>query len=387
MNNDQREEEIENVLQSLDQEAEQEAAIKEGGTSLFDDAPPPEKIRERVREFDDIQKHIVRLEHWMPIARKLRISKGKGLKILTLPGKHRLEIELYHKEGLIAEYYSGSGRKTLDCVGFEALPDTYGLLKCMSPPLAGLRNECLIETINDPEAEYHDWLISFFPFDIINLDLTVNLVTRREGPYGPVLEAIRECLRLQAGLQNEWALMLTFRAGVDDTDPEAIKDLKEEFDENLKHPQLKEACHKRFNVTSADALFEQDSEEALGHFAAKWVVDQAHHFDWKVSRIDHLCYDREPKGYDRYSIRKLVFMLKHKSLPKYQIPKKPLQVAKWHLDDLERLIGKAKVVNIDEKVKMYEEKRPQHIEEIQREIDELKLGVMTLPGNTTTANS
>jgi hypothetical protein len=357
---------LDELIESLEVEKAQEKRATGDADSPFADAPAEEVWVERAREYDDKVKHLVRKRSWLKTAKNLRDEKGSGLRVLTLPGRYRLEIELYRKNGVLDD-----DRDQLEVVGFESSPEIFGLLNVMQPPLERLFFGDLVKALGDPDGEIYPELAGLFPFDIVNLDLTVNLITQSDAPYAPVLKAIRECIRLQTPKNGEWALMLTFRWDPSvQVNPDSFVRLKEEFDSNLKqHPAVRKACGQLHNVTTGEAFYTQDPEEAIARFAAKWVVDQAHAFEWRVKRSEQIRYDREtPAG--SYSIRKIVLVFKRGSISRHDLPGKAIPTQTWQVEDLETVVGVGRTTDYDERLAALGDTERAAL---QAELDQLKI--------------
>jgi hypothetical protein len=353
LDSDEAEDSVDDVAKfvgDLDREGQQESDVLHGEGAYFsDDAPDAGTLVRRAREYDDLPKHIVRVEHWLKMAKSLFKAKGKGLRLLTLPGRYALEVALYHRNGLLEER-TENGNTTVYAVGFETSPDVFGLLQSGPQRFFRLFDGDLIDTLADPNAPHRKELTQLFPFDIINLDLTVNLVAPSEGPYGPVLAAIRDCFKLQGAQPDDWALMVTFRAGLPETDSRAIAAWREEFQRNLDtHPSVKDACFQAHGCATVNELFEQDEEEALAQVAAKWIAEQAHACNWQVRSARQLWYTRQHDG-GTYTIRKIVFRFSIAArLPQYAMPTKEIPTMPWHIEDLVSVV-KARSNDIDEAI-------------------------------------
>lgn len=327
---------------------------------------------DRAREYDDLTKHVVRKQHWLKVAKDLARKKGGAIKLLTLPGPYRFEVELYRSEGLFGQL--GNQAVVVPVVGFETSPEVFGLLCTSEPKFEQLFMDDLIKTLIDANARHHRELLGCFPFDIINLDLTVNLVEQSEGPYGDVLRAVRECFKLQAAQVGEWALMLTFRAIPEETSAGTVGSLTKQYQENVDaHPEFRDACFHRFNAITAAKIFSDRPEEALGQFAAKWIVDQAHNFDLKVTSVSHVVYERKSarrqSGY--YLMCKLIFKFRRLSLPSHTIPGKRVPEVGDHVRDILDVV-RARQINVSELVEKLRESNPLYIEQLEAEIESIK---------------
>lgn len=366
---DKKEDPISEIIEHLNLEQDQEAQVTKGATSFFSSAPPDEVLIARAREYDDLAKHLVRRNFWLRTAKELKERKGRPLRLLTLPGRHRLEIELYRSHGIFGPT---SLDEDLPVVGFETSPDVFGLLKLASPPFSRLFHADLIETISTSSAQHHGDLLELFPFDIINLDLTVNLVAPKEGPYGPVLQSIRECFKLQGSHAYDWALMLTFRAMLEDTSPDTIDELKQLYQNNLNdHVPIRQAFYERYHLLRAEQILHQDPEDALGQFTAKWIIDQAHTFDFRLVESRHLFY-RRLLGTRNYSIRKLIFRFRKERIPPFIMPRRDSQALPWQIDDLVTIVGKTRSVDVDSRLEGLRTSSPEFVEKLAHEIETLK---------------
>lgn len=367
---------VDSFIDALDEEHEQEEKVREHRDSFFATAPDAETLVTRAREFDDVEKHLVRREYWLAAAKAVYNDKGAGLRLLTLPGRHRLEIEHYRSHGLLeVSANAATNEEELGVVGFETAPEVFALLRTTNPRFSHLFQADLIKTLAEPSSPYHKQLVRLFPFDVVNLDLTANLVSPKDGPYGPVLKAIRECLRLQVAQAGQWALMLTFRIGQGDTDQSAIEELTRQFQDNIsEHSQFKHACFERHGLVDARRIYEKSPDEALGQFAAKWITDQAHVHDWQLLDLRQAHYWREffKEGKKSgYYIKKLVFRFRRGAAPKYAMPSKQLALLPWHIDDLV-LVAKSSSVDVDAKVRSLGTKQSSYLQVLRGELEALK---------------
>jgi len=364
---------VDEFVQGLNREADQEEDVQANRGSFFSNMDSREVVLRRAREYDDVPKHLVRTECWLKLARSLHTACGRGLRLLTLPGRYALEVGLYHKHRLLATVAREDGQECVAAVGFETSPESYGILQGSRPKFQRLFDANLIEVMNGSDVAAKRDLMALFPFDIINLDLTVNLVAPSEGPYGPVPAAIRECIKLQGAQQADWALMLTFRAGLTETDQRAIDFWRDEYQKNLdEHAMIRSACYDTYGVASAEELFAKDGEEALGQCAAKWIAEQAHATDWQVVETRHLCYKRRFDVDRVYSIRKIVFRFRRKKLPEYAMPSRVTPVVGWHVEDLVGVVKGARSKNVDDQLEGLNKKSGSYIGRLEAEIEELK---------------
>lgn len=352
---------------TIDDEQAQESRVDAHEGSYFEGAPDDEIVRERAREFDDLPKHVVRSRLWLKTVRKIFKEQGsKGLRLLTLPGRHRLEVEFYAKHNLL-----GSGVRDgipyLHVVGFEQEPTVYGLLQSRTPSLQSLFRGSILAALVEPNSENGLALRALAPFDVINLDLTANIAARSDGPFSPFMQAVRQCLQIQGSRAARWALMVTFRAGMSDNDPVAVEVLEKFFQENIdKHVLVKDKCLERYKSKEAKKLLEEHPEEGLGQITAKWVIEQGHQADWQCDYYRHAAYTREftKKGTKlTYSLRKLVFEFVKRPPTNHEIVLNHVPTKAWHLEDLARLFEPAAMLDVDDAVARMPEQERMRLEQ------------------------
>lgn len=340
-------------LDGLDEEEEQERAINAHEGSFFATAPDNATIVARAREFDDIHKHWVRRELWLKTVKRIKKAKGAPVRLLTLPGQHLFEVKLYAQEGLLEEW-NDEEVQGLGVVGFETDPTVFGLLATAQPKLQELLLGDILAALIQPASSNGKALRTYAPYDVINLDLTANIATKSDGPYSPFLQGMRECFQVQGTQVGPWALMVTFRAGMTDTEPSVIEELEKFFQQNLEdHLLVKEACLDRYKVGTAKKILSERPEEGLGQITAKWVIEQGHQFEWECTSFRHAAYNRtfvKAGSNNRYSLRKLVFEFSRHLSSNRELVLDSVPAQSWHGADLARLFDQAAHVDVNEAV-------------------------------------
>jgi hypothetical protein len=364
--------ELGEFLDGLDKEDAQERAVEAHEGSYFESAPDDTTILVRAREFDDVHKHWARRELWLRTAKRIRKAKGAGLRLLTLPGQHQFEVKLYAKEELLALSNQDGGDR-LEVVGFENDPAIFGLLATAEPKLLELLRGDILAALIEPVSANGKALRAHAPYDLINLDLTSNIATSNDGPYSPFLKGVRECFQLQGNQTGSWALMVTFRAGMMDTEPTVVTELAKLFQQNIDdHLLVKEACLERYGVDTAEGVLAKDPEGGLGQFTGKWVIEQAHAFEWECTFYRHAAYDREYEKdgkAGRYSLRKLVFEFSRHLTGSKQMVLSGIPPQSWHAQDLSRLFEQAALLDVDDAVSKI---KARHRERLEKEIEEMR---------------
>lgn len=361
------------LLDALNREDVQEREIESHEKSFFATAPDDATIVARAREFDDVHKHWVRRDLWLKTVRKIHKAKGSGVRLLTLPGQHSFEIKLYAKENLLELHAEDDKTACLAVVGFETDPTVFGLLKTTAPILMELLCGDVLSALIEPQSDNGQTIRKHAPYDIINLDLTTNIATENDGPYSPFLRGVRECFQLQGAQSGRWALMVTFRAGMAETEASVINVLETFFEENLKtHLKVKEACHDRYGVDSAKKVLENTPEEGLGQITAKWIIEQGHQFEWECNFFRHATYERtyvKQNSPGRYSLRKLVFEFSRRPTGSREIVCNAIPAQSWHAEDLARLFESAALLDVDKAVTNIS---PEYRRMLENEIEELR---------------
>src|SRR5262245_32977544 len=140
---------LDNFIEALNEEGAQEARVDAHENSFFDNMPDDETVVTRAREFDDLPKHWVRKKVWLKIAKDIQRAHNRGLRLLTLPGRHRFEVGLYAREGLLARVTDGEHER-LAVVGFESDPTVFGLLATAQPPLLEMLRGDVLAALIEP---------------------------------------------------------------------------------------------------------------------------------------------------------------------------------------------------------------------------------------------
>lgn len=364
---------LKDFLDGLNKEDEQEREIDAHEGSFFATAPDDPTLIARAREFDDIPKHWVRRELWLRTVKRIRQAKGAGLRLLTLPGQHQFEVKLYAKENLLEQHQDDLGVQRLGVIGFETDPTVFGLLATSDLKILELLRGDVLAALIEPQSPNGKILRARAPYDVINLDLTANIATKNDGPYSPFLQGVRECFQIQGTQTGRWALMVTFRAGMTDTEPTVIAKLEEFFQKNLEqHLKVKEACLERYHVETAKEVLTNHPEEGLGQITGKWVIEQGHSFEWECTFYRHAEYDRtysKAGGEQRYSLRKLVFEFNRRLTGRRQLVLDAVPAQSWHGEDLARLFEQAAILNVDEAISKI---APAYRVRLEKEIEEMR---------------
>jgi hypothetical protein len=364
---------IQNVYEQLSGEAEQEREIAENRSSFLASVDA-EVLREREQEYRDAEKHWVRRESWLKVAKDLAKEKGRRLKYLTLPSFYRLDVSLFLRENIlqVIKREDGVSVKAVYVAAFELEPSKYGRMVGHSPPFLLFGRGSIEDALVDSSNEYHEQLASLFPFDIVNLDLTTSLTPRHEGPYSKIMQAIDVVLRRQVDCKGRWALFLTMRNVPEDWESVALAKLFENLQANLTdNRKAHQAFFELYKETNVAGLNSRDAKKCISQSVVKWLTDRANDFGMHLETMNCYKYDRYPPGLKPYTISKYVLVFSKGVILPLTLPTKHSARQSWMDDDVVSCIKKHKVVDVEEKLNRVFDSVPTASEEIERDIQEL----------------
>jgi hypothetical protein len=369
---------VNKVLRILDNENKQEKSAFEDKNSLII-GKDAELFRKREEEYRDPEKHWIRKEVWLKTAeliqkKKQKKGNNKGIRYLTLPAYHRLDVSLFIKKELleVTKKNSNGAPEEIYVAAFENNPDKFALMKDQSPKfkLFGLGD--IEKVLTDPTNEYYEELRSLFPFDIINIDLTSSLTPQHEGPYSKTMEAIESIFDIQSGFGIDWALFLTFRNVPADLETNARKQLFDNLQNNIKrYPEVLVAFQNRYNLNSVQDLEKKNVKTCISQSIAKWLVDRAHQHKYKVESIKPYFYTRYNEGIEPYKIYKHVLELTPGNINVANIPTKDTPEQTWMKSGLIRCVEQHQCTDVEEKLMKLLDNAPDKFEEINEEIESL----------------
>src|ERR1035437_6968656 len=315
---------VDALIEQLSQEKQQDEKVLESHDLLFDELNA-DKLREREREYTDIEKHWVRSKVWLKVikdlAQEVKERHGRGIRYFTLPGFHRLDVGLLLREKLLDIDPADS-----NCVfvaGFEADPSKFGRMAGRSPKFKLLANCSVESALTDTKNEYYSELQSLFPFDVVNLDLTTSLTPQHEGPYSKTMQAINAVFKRQSEHTGKWALFLTFRNVHSDWEILALGQLFENLQKNIgDYPAVRDAFFERHQEHNVTSLQQKNVETCISQAVVKWLIDRAHHFNIQLETYHCYQYQRCPKGVPKYTICKQVLVFSRGTVSVAEVPTK-----------------------------------------------------------------
>lgn len=368
---------VDRVLNILNNEGQQEKSAFDESNSLLI-GKDADLLRKREEEYQDTEKQWIRREVWLKTAKsilKKKQKKGstKGIRYLTLPAYHRLDVSLFLKEGLLEVTKSNKGiPEEIYVAAFENDPTKFALMQKHMPSFRLFGCGSIEEVLTDKTNKYYDELRNLFPFDVINLDLTTSLTPKHEGPYSKTMEAIETIFDIQSGYGIEWALFLTFRNVPDDLEAGAREQLFKNLQNNIeRYPEVLEVFQIRYGKNSVQDLEKSEVKTCISQSIAKWLVDRAHQHKYKVGSIKPYFYPRINAGIPPYDIYKHVLELTPAGINPAHIPTKGIPVQAWMTRDLKKCVEQHKCTDVEDIAIRLLENAPAKIQELEDEVESL----------------
>lgn len=336
----------------------------------------PDLMRERDREYKDVEKHFVRTNYWLKTAQKIARQDGKqnGLKYLTLPAYYRLDVSLLYREGLleITEKDEEGNAKEINVAAFEVESDKYGRMTRQVPSFKLFCLDKVENALVDSDNPYYEGLLSLFPFDIINLDLTTSLTPVREGPYTKTLKAIDELFRRQSSSRFEWAFFLTVRNMPENWENATLNQLIDNLQQNIdNHPEVAEALLDRYQVHSVNDLKEKDDKTCISQASVKWLIDIGHRHELNMHSLRCCYYSRYSIGVPPYDIYKYVVTFQRHRPLDTKVPTSIVPpVLPYKVSNLVQCVSEHKPMDIEDKLMNISEHKP-IFEDLEKDVDEL----------------
>jgi len=195
-----------------------------------------EKQSEHERDYTDAEKHYVRKHVWEPAASdrliKINATESRQLKYFTLCAEKAIDVYYFYFKNLIGDY-DGLGYPTVaycecDTGHYETLAANLG----RTLGFHAYFEDLVLDQENPKSKEFY----SSLPFDIYNLDFTGVCFPRGEPPFSRTLDAIVTLINKlgQPGYRSGFDIFFTFRAQRSEENRDAIRDLKNNLDDNIR---------------------------------------------------------------------------------------------------------------------------------------------------------
>jgi hypothetical protein len=372
------EDRLEKLYSDLDKEQDQENSYPDADFDL--NAIDTAVLREREREYIDVEKHWVRVNGWKQIAATILKQKQKlvpgtlGLRYFTLPAYYRLDVSLLHREALleVTERDVHGEAAEIYVAGFEVEPTKFGRMQGQRPRLKLLARTTVENALVDSKDPYFRQVRNLFPFDMVNLDLTTSLTPRHEGPYSKTMQAIETVLSLQSGMATPWALFLTFRNLPSDWEENARLQLTSNLQDNLdSFPAVQEAFYDAYRCVRVSEYEEEKTEDCISQSVAKWITDRAHQQQFTLQTFRTYRYTRENPGVEPYSIYKQTYIFGPGQIHPARIPTKGMPQQSWMTNDLVRCISDHKPRDVAGEIRALTSRGQTVVENLKGDIAEL----------------
>ncbi len=264
-----------------------------------------ERRRKKAKStYIDIKKHYVRLNGWLPVFHRYAGLRGDALRYLTLCAKYAIDVRYFRQKGLLPY---DANQKTYPTVTFiEKDAQDYAIIaEGLGTTRLGIKGD-LEEILVNPEenADNSEKLRQSFPYDIINLDFTGEVVRADDPPYSHTIRAIERIIELQNGANCQaWHMFLTFRACPQTSNHEADDELRAIIEGNLQNAAAQAAYGPR---PEPRELVTQRYEEFLRIGVTKFLASSSSYRGYACNLENSYIYPRNPVGDPSYHIVKLV---------------------------------------------------------------------------------
>lgn len=265
-----------------------------------------ERRRGRARSsYRDIKKHYVRARGWLPVFQRYAHERQLAVRYFTLCAKDAIDVRYFRSKGVL-EYdeeqriYPTVTFIEKDAQDYAVIAETLGTTRL---GIKGDLEEILLYPSRHPEN--FEKLRSSFPYDVMNLDFTGEVVRADDPPYSSTIRAIEAVIELQHRANaTRWHMFLTFRACPETSNHEADGELCAIVEQNLQKAKPREAYGARQLPRD---LIRLRYAEFLRIGIAKLLASSAPNRGFASSLESSYVYRRTPGGGDpNYHIVKLI---------------------------------------------------------------------------------
>src|SRR5229473_950133 len=265
-----------------------------------------ERRRKRAKSsYRDAKKHFVRVEGWLPVFRAYARQKALAVHYLTLCAKDAIDVRYFRIKGVLEYDAKQKAYPTVSFIEREA-QDYAVIAESLGTAKLGINGDLEAILIRpDENASNSAKLRKSFPYDIVNLDFTGEVVREGDPPYSQTIRAIEKIIELQHGANcPSWHMFLTFRACPETANHEADQELRFIIENNLQNAQAREAYGNR---PAPHDLIGARYEEFLRIGIVKFLASSASNRGYTCSLENSYVYSREPRdGGPPYHIVKLI---------------------------------------------------------------------------------
>lgn len=265
-----------------------------------------ERRRNRAKSsYTDIKKHYVRVNGWLPVFHQYSETRGNALSYLTLCAKYAIDIRYFRHKGFLPYDRENGTYPTVTFIERDK-QDYATIAEGLGRARLGIRGD-LEDILVNPQrnADNAEKLRQSFPYDIINLDFTGEVVREDDPPYSQTIQAIERIIDLQIASDcPRWHMFLTFRACPQTANHEADDELQAIIEGNLQVAAAQAAYGGR---PAPRALIVEQYKEFLRLGVTKFLASSASQRGYACSLASSYDYPRNPVGGEpRYHIIKLI---------------------------------------------------------------------------------
>ncbi len=305
-----------------------------------------ERRRKKAKStYTDIKKHYVRLNGWLPVFQRYSRLRGGTVRYLTLCAKYAIDVRYFRHKGLLPYDPEQKSYPTVTFIEKDA--QDYAIiaegLGTTGLGIKGDLEEILVKPEEDPENA--EKLRESFPYDIINLDFTGEVVRSYDPPYSQTIRAIERIIDLQHAADcPEWHVFLTFRACAQTANHEADDELRAIMEGNLQNAPAHAAYLPR---PEPRELVREHYEEFLRIGVTKFLASSSSQRGYGCNLENSYIYPRNPEGDPAYHIVKLI--VEFRAIRKARNLPNPHQTRTAYEDAVQRIFA-SKAVDVSSRL-------------------------------------
>jgi hypothetical protein len=265
-----------------------------------------ERRRKKARStYRDVKKHFVRSEGWLPIFRRYARLRNGNVRYLTLCAKEAIDVRYFRMKGVLPYDIKQKAYPTVtfverDTQDYAIIAETLGTTRL---GIKGDLESILVKP--DENADNSQKLRNSFPYDIINLDFTGEVIRENDPPYSQTMQAIERIVELQhQSGSTGWHMFLTFRACPQTANHEADQQIRGIIEANFRNAGAVDAYGAR---PALHELIQDQYEEFLRIGIMKFLAGCAPPRGYEFLPGGSYTYRRAPgDGDPAYHIVKLI---------------------------------------------------------------------------------
>lgn len=304
----------------------------------------------------DPPKHWIRLNAWLPVAKKRFEKCNRHIRYFTLTTEALYDVKTFVEAGLLERIKRG-----YPGLGFCERNDyTYhGIIRQIR--WCGWSYKGTFEEMVTEQPGFDDK----FNFDVVNLDFFGVPFPQREAPLEGTWGAIKRMIQVQKSHGKSFDLFITLKCRKAETDEQALKEIASLIKSNLDIGRGKSEFESRVGHLDVIRLLAENYRTFLCVGVPKLIIGEAVDVGYALSYFESYCYPRVDMV-GNYHIVKFVFSLEVPQQQKRVFAQPPSIVASY--DDAVPMIFDKEMVNVSSVF----EKNARIVFELQRDLDRLK---------------